>query len=90
MNKIKELIKENPITAVIFAITLITILFVPIDKEYISYFDFKTLGALYSILVVIECLKDSHFFQVLSKKNNIHLQKYKKCYFSISNINIYM
>ena len=42
MNKIKELIKENPITAVIFAITLITILFVPIDKEYISYFDFKT------------------------------------------------
>lgn len=68
MNKIKELIKENPITAVIFAITLITILFVPIDKEYISYFDFKTLGALYSILVVIECLKDSHFFQVLSKK----------------------
>lgn len=68
MNKIKELIKENPITAVIFAITLITILFVPIDKEYISYFDFKTLGALYSILVVIECLKDSHLFQVLSKK----------------------
>ena len=68
MTKIKEIIKENPITAVIFAITLITIFIVPIDKEYISYFDFKTLGALYSILVVIECLKDSHFFQVLSKK----------------------
>ena len=57
MNKIKELIKENPITAVIFAITLITILFVPIDKEYISYFDFKTLGALYIILEKIEFLK---------------------------------
>mgnify|MGYP004683932375 FL=1 len=68
MTKIKEIIKENPITAVIFAITLITIFIVPIDKEYISYFDFKTLGALYCILVVIECLKDSHFFQVLSKK----------------------
>ena len=68
MNKIKKLIKDNPITFIIVILALITCIFVPPDKEYISYFDIKTLSSLYCILVVVECLKDSYFFQYLSKK----------------------
>lgn len=68
MKTIKKFIKDNPITTVILAITFITMLIVPIDKEYISYFDMKTLCSLYCLIAVIECLKRSHFFEVLSKK----------------------
>lgn len=66
--KIYKLIKENMITSIIIVITLITMLFVPIDKEYLTYFDFKTLGALYCIIMVIEGLKKTSFFNILSRK----------------------
>lgn len=68
MTKIKKLIIENPITTIILIITFITMIFVPIDKEYTSYFDINTLCSLYCLIAVVECLKNSHFFEVISKK----------------------
>lgn len=64
----KKYIKDNPITFIILVIAFITILIIPIDKEYLSYFDYKTLLSLYSLIGVIECLKKTYFFEVLSKK----------------------
>lgn len=64
----KKVIKDNPITVVILILALITCFFVPIDKEYIDYFDVKTLSSLYCILLVVECLKHSNFLEYLSKK----------------------
>lgn len=68
MKKIKEFIKNNPITMIILIIAFITMLIVPIDKEYLNYFDIKTLASLYCLIAVIECLKNSHFFNYVSKK----------------------
>ena len=68
MDKIKKFINDNPITTIILIITFITMIFVPIDKEYINYFDINTLCALYCLIAVVECLKNSHFFEVISKK----------------------
>ena len=68
MSKVITFFKENPITDVILILALITCFFVPPNPGYIDYFDFKTLGCLYSIIVVIQCLKNSNFFQYLSKK----------------------
>ena len=61
-------IKNNPVTTTVFILAFITVLFVPVDKEYINYFDIKTLGSLFCILVVVQCLKNSNFFQMISKK----------------------
>lgn len=36
-------IKNNPVTTTVFILAFITVLFVPVDKEYINYFDIKTL-----------------------------------------------
>lgn len=68
MSGIKRFIKDNPITMVILVITIITMFIVPVDKEYISYFDMKTLCSLYCLIAVIECLKRTHFFEMLSEK----------------------
>lgn len=61
-------IKNNVITTIIIILALITCLFVPIDAEYLGYFDYKTLICLTCILISVQCLKDSGFFQYISKK----------------------
>ena len=65
---LKNWIKNNVITTVIIILALLTCIFIPIDKEYINYFDYKTLICLTCILVSVQCLKDSGFFQFISKK----------------------
>lgn len=47
---------------------LITSLFIPIDKDYIGYFDFKTLTCLFCVLSVVCALKNINFFYMLARK----------------------
>ena len=61
-------IKNNIITTIVIILAIITCFFVPIDKEYLYYFDYKTLICLTCILISVQCLKDSGFFQFVSKK----------------------
>ena len=56
--------KKNAVTLIAFAAALITSLFVPVDKEYIGYFDFKTLSCLFCVLAVVCALEDINFFFV--------------------------
>jgi len=65
---IKNWIKNNVITTIIIILASITCLFVPVDREYLNYFDYKTLICLACILVSVQCLKNSGFFQYISKK----------------------
>lgn len=65
---LKKWIKNNVITTVVIILSLLTCFFVPVDKEYLNYFDYKTLICLTCILVSVQCLKDSGFFQFVSKK----------------------
>ena len=60
--------KENAVMLIAFAAALITSLFVPVDKEYIGYFDFKTLSCLFCVLAVVCALKDINFFFVIARK----------------------
>ncbi len=60
--------KKNAVMLIAFAGALITILCVPVDKEYIGYFDFKTLSCLFCVLAVVCALKDINFFFVIARK----------------------
>ena len=60
--------KENAVMLIAFAAALITSLVVPVDKEYIGYFDFKTLSCLFCVLAVVCALKDINFFFVIARK----------------------
>lgn len=45
-----------------------TMFFIPVDKEYLGYFDFKTLTCLFCVLAVVCALKNINFFYILAKK----------------------
>lgn len=68
LQKLIGFIKKNTVTVVAFLAAVITSIIVPIDKEYIGYFDFKTLTCLFCVLAVVCALKNIRFFYTLAKK----------------------
>lgn len=68
MTKIKNFIKNNPVVTVAFFAAVITSFLVPPDKEYLGYFDFKTLTCLFCVLAVVCALKNIQFFYLLARK----------------------
>ncbi|MDO4608572.1 MAG: SLC13 family permease [Clostridia bacterium] len=70
-NRIKNLlyfIKKNPVLSIAFAAAVITSIIVPVDKEYIGYFDFKTLTCLFCVLAVVCALRNINFFYIIAEK----------------------
>ena len=63
-----NLIKKNVVMFVALAAAIITCFFVPPDKAYLDYFDFKTLTCLFCVLAVVCALKNIQFFYILAKK----------------------
>ncbi len=59
---ILKAIKSNAVLIIAITAAIITCIFVPIDKEYISYFDFKTLACLFCTLAVVCAFKNIKFF----------------------------
>ncbi len=51
-----------------FLAAAVTSIFVPVDKEYLGYFDYKTLACLFCVLAVVCALKNIHFFYILARK----------------------
>ncbi len=66
--KVLAFIKKNAVLCIAFAAAVITSLIVPIDKEYIGYFDYKTLTCLFCVLAVVCALKNINFFYMLARK----------------------
>lgn len=61
-------IRKNIVMVIALFVALITSFIVPIDKEYINYFDFKTLTCLFCVLAVVCALKNIKFFFILARK----------------------
>ena len=60
--------KKNVVTVVAFLAAVITGFFIPPDREYLQYFDFKTLTCLFCVLAVVCALRNIRFFYMLARK----------------------
>ena len=67
MYKAIRFIKRNAVLCIAIMAALITSYFVRPDKEYISYFDFKTLTCLFCVLAVVCALKNINFFYMIAQ-----------------------
>jgi len=61
-------IKKNAVMCIAFVAAVITSIIIPVDKEYIDYFDYKTLTCLFCVLAVVCALKNIKFFYMLARK----------------------
>ena len=60
--------KKNAVMLIALCAAIITCIFVPVDKQYLGYFDYKTLTCLFCVLAVVCALKNIRFFYILAKK----------------------
>lgn len=65
---ISSFVKKNTVMVVAMAAAIVTCFFVPIDREYLGYFDYKTLTCLFCVLAVVCALKRINFFYMLARK----------------------
>ena len=61
-------IKKNVVMVIALCLATITCFIVKPDKEYLGYFDFKTLSCLFCVLAVVCALKNIKFFYILARK----------------------
>lgn len=74
MKSIKLILKSNAVTVIAFFLAIISCIIVPIDKEYIGYFNVDTLCILMMTMVIIAGFKKIHAFEILA---NLILSKVK-------------
>ena len=60
--------KKNAVMWIALLAALVTSIFVPVDREYINYFDYKTLACLFCTLAVVCALKNVNFFYMLAHR----------------------
>lgn len=68
LRKLKRFAKKNVVMFVALIAAVVTCFFVPPDKEYLGYFDTKTLSCLFITLAVVCALRNIKFFTILARK----------------------
>lgn len=65
---ILAVMKAQAVLSISILAAIITCFFVPIDKEYLGYFDMRTLACLFCMLAVIEAVKNIHLFEIIARQ----------------------
>ena len=68
LRPIAVFIRKNTVMIIALLAAVITAFIVPPDREYLGYFDFKTLTCLFCVLAVVGALRNIRFFYVLARK----------------------
>lgn len=66
--KVLRFIKKNTVFLIAFLAAFITAIFVPPDRAYLDYFDWRTLSCLFITLAVVCALKNIKFFTIVARK----------------------
>ncbi len=76
-------IKSNVVLMVALAAALVTSFIVPPDKEYLGYFDVKTLTCLFAVLAVVCALKNIRFFYILAREIVKRFRTIRSCVIAV-------
>ncbi len=59
-------VKKNAVMCIALLAAVVTSIIVPVDRQYLGYFDFRTLTCLFCVLAVVCALKNINFFYILA------------------------
>lgn len=66
MGKIKSAFKKDPVLYISFLLAAVSAFFAPFGKEYIDYIDWRVLGLLLSLMLVVAGLKSVGLFDLVT------------------------
>lgn len=67
-HRLKFFVKNHAVVCIAATAALVTCFFVPPDREYLGYFDWKTLSCLFITLAVVCALRNVKFFTIIARK----------------------
>lgn len=67
-NQLVYFIKKNAVMCIALVAAFVTAVIVPPDREYLGYFDLRTLTCLFCVLAVVCALKNIRFFYMLARR----------------------
>ena len=80
--KVFKFVKQNIVLTIATIAAVITCCLVPPDREYLGYFDMKTLSCLLLTLAVIVALRRIKFFTILARRSvNCGLNNFENFFF---------
>jgi len=79
IERITAFVKKNIVLDVAFLAALVTCFFVPVDEQYVQYFDLKTLTCLFCVLAVVCALKNIRFFYILAEEIVVLFRNTRLC-----------
>ena len=68
LQQLAAFLKANVVMTVALCAALVTSIIVPVDAQYLGYFDVKTLSCLFCVLAVVCALKNIRFFYILAQR----------------------
>ena len=68
LRRVEGFIGKNTVMVIALAAAVITCFIVPPDKQYLEYFDLKTLTCLFCVLAIVCALRNIDFFYILAEK----------------------
>ncbi len=77
--RLRHLFSQNAALLVAVTVALVTAFFVPPDREYLGYFDLKTLTCLFCVLAVVCALKNIRFFYRLAERIVLLFRNVRAC-----------
>ncbi len=66
--KVLNFVKKEIVLIIALILAIISCFIIPPDREYFSYFEWNTLICLFCMLIVVAGLKNTNFFELVSKK----------------------
>ena len=67
-NQFIYFVRKNAVMCIALVAAVVTGIIIPPDKEYLGYFDFRTLTCLFCVLAVVCALKNIRFFYMLARR----------------------
>lgn len=83
IEKIASFLKSNIVLVIASLAAIYTMFYVKPSRDYLAYFDFKTLGCLFMVLAVICAFKNIDFFYILADKVIVTFKNSRACVFAL-------
>ena len=83
MVSIITFVKKHAVVLIAWVLAAISAVFVPIDGEYLGYFDLATLACLFLTLLVVGAFSDIQTFEIVSRKIVLKLKNTRRLVFAV-------
>ncbi|MCR4962518.1 MAG: citrate transporter [Firmicutes bacterium] len=84
MHKIREFCRRECVLTVTALLTVISLFFIPPDRQYLAYIDFRVIGLLFCLMAVVAALQQENVFRIMACRLLSYTDNCRKLFFILT------